>query len=153
MVELDVPGRYLAARTTWGSTPVYFHNVYGPVDRQERASFYDALPRGFEPSAIHLVGGDFNLPLDERLDASSHRPDLAQGQQACIEWLTALRVVDAWRLHHPFERVMSGPTGSNRIDYVFIDSDAVRQLYQSATYAKNGYGGDHLMHSVTLSTT
>ncbi|OQR82121.1 hypothetical protein ACHHYP_16373 [Achlya hypogyna] len=153
VVELDVPGRYLVASTTWGTTPVYFHNVYGPVDRQERAQFYSALPRGFEPAAIHLVGGDLNLPLDESLEASHHRPDLARAQMACVEWLPALRVVDAWRLHHPSERVMSGPTGANRIDYLLIDSEVVSQLYQDATYTKNRYGGDHLVHSVTLSAS
>ncbi|OQR85127.1 hypothetical protein ACHHYP_12242, partial [Achlya hypogyna] len=120
-----------------------------------RAHRTDSAPNRTSASTAPSTGKNAlpSTPLDERLDASSHRPDLAQGQKACIEWLTALRVVDAWRLHHPSERVMSSPTGSNRIDYVFIDSDAVRQLYQSATYTKNGYGGDHLVHSVTLSAT
>ncbi|RHY25066.1 hypothetical protein DYB32_008536, partial [Aphanomyces invadans] len=49
LAHLDVPGRYLVARTLWSDLPVYFHNVYAPVESHLRGAFFEQLPRDFEP--------------------------------------------------------------------------------------------------------
>ncbi|OQR88776.1 hypothetical protein THRCLA_10110, partial [Thraustotheca clavata] len=100
---------------------------------------------------LHLVGGDFNLPLDASLDTSRGRGDHISGKAECIAWLTALRVVDAWRVHHPSERLYSGPGRINRLDYIFADHELVASCYQDASYAPNHYAGDHLCHTLHLS--
>ena len=152
LTRFDQPGRYMVVRTDWDDVPVYFHNVYAPVIAHSRHSFFDALPRDFEDNSIHFVGGDFNLPLDEQLDASRPRPDHNAGKAECIAWLSALGVVDAWRIHNPNERTFSGPCRSNRLDYIFIDHDTLAQAYKDSKYSKNLFAGDHLEHTVILSS-
>ena len=79
LTHLDVPGRCLVARTWWGGLPVYLHNVYAPAEPQLRGSFFEQLPRDFEPDSVHLVGGDFNLPLHSSLDTCSPHPSHGDG--------------------------------------------------------------------------
>ncbi|CAK4549452.1 unnamed protein product [Aphanomyces euteiches] len=77
---LDIFNKYMVVHTWWEDTPVFFHNVYAPVQNQEREAFFDALPRDFPVNAQHIIMGDFNLPLQRELDAmdpflmSSHWP-------------------------------------------------------------------------------
>ncbi|KAF0710063.1 hypothetical protein As57867_005642, partial [Aphanomyces stellatus] len=149
--QYDVPGRYLVARALWGNLSVYIHNVYAPVESDLRGAFFELLPRDFEPESLHLVGGDFNIPLHSTLDTCSPHPRHGGGKQDCVEWLTALGVVDAWRQLNPRTRLYSGPTRANRLDYLFLDHELVSQLNPKATYDKNDFGGDHLTHTVTLS--
>ncbi|RHY37861.1 hypothetical protein DYB38_006892 [Aphanomyces astaci] len=151
IIQLDIPDRYLVVRTLWQDTPVYFHNVYAPVQPHLRQSFFEALPRDFEHDSVHLVGGDFNIPFEAALDASIPRVDGNTGKAECFEWLTALRVVDPWRIHHPHERVYSGPGRCNRLDYLLVDHDLMACYYKDAQYSKNVFGGDHLQHVLTLS--
>ncbi|CAK5208405.1 unnamed protein product, partial [Aphanomyces euteiches] len=68
-----VQDRYLVIHTTWNSTPVYFHNVYAPVEDDQRAAFFESLPVDFgdDDTGIHIVGGDFNLPMTTSLDATT----------------------------------------------------------------------------------
>ena len=150
--HLDQPGRYMVVRTQWDDTPVYFHNVYAPVTPHSRPSFFDSLPRNFEDDSIHFVGGDFNIPLDGYLDASRPRQDHNVGKTECLSWLSNFGVIDAWRSHHPHTRQHSGPGRSNRLDYWFIDQDIVGYSYQSSTYSPNRFAGDHLEHTVVLSS-
>ncbi|OQR88875.1 hypothetical protein ACHHYP_06579 [Achlya hypogyna] len=162
LTELDVADRYMVVSTVWDGTAVFFYNVYAPVLAEERPAFFSSLPREFPGAGVHIVGGDFNLPMDAALDASRRRPEHNQGKAECVEWLAALQVTDAWRWHNPTERVMSGPGGVNRLDYVFVDTATVEQAYSTAWFhihaasaddakPKNAYGGDHMTHSVTLS--
>ncbi|KAF0770080.1 hypothetical protein AaE_002629, partial [Aphanomyces astaci] len=151
--HLDVPGRYLVTRSTWSGLPVYFHNIYAPVESHLRRDFFADLPRDFEPNSLHLVGGDFNLPIDSTLDTASPHPRHSSGKVECVEWLAAIRVIDAWRLFNPHERLYSGPGRVNRLDYLFIDHDLATNMCSSAAYLPNTLGGDHLRHSVTLSHT
>ena len=125
------------------------------MESAKRGSFFENLPRQFEPDALHVVMGDLDLVLDTDLDTST--PDTAptEGHDDCITWLASLDVVDVWRLMHPTDRVYSFPKGVNRLDYIFI-SERLRSEYQaSAEYleGKAGITGDHLLHKVTLGTT
>ncbi|RLO10453.1 hypothetical protein DYB28_011204, partial [Aphanomyces astaci] len=153
----DIPGRYLVARTLWGGLPVYIHNIYPPVESHLRGEFFALLPRDFEPDSLHLVGGDFNLPLHPSLDATTLHSSHGSGKSDCVEWLTALGVIDVWRQLNPSTRLFSGPGRVNRLDYLFVHGELVSHLHPEAKYDPNGYGGDHLTHTVTpsqsLSTT
>ncbi|ETW06590.1 hypothetical protein H310_02808 [Aphanomyces invadans] len=68
-----------------------------------------------------------------------------------MQWLTDLRVIDAWRLRHPQERSYSGPGRINRLDYIFVDHDLATKLSSVASYNANVHGGDHLSHTLMLS--
>ncbi|RHY28214.1 hypothetical protein DYB32_006134, partial [Aphanomyces invadans] len=149
--HLDVPGRYLVVRTAWHGLPVYIHNLYAPTESHLRCEFFQGLPRAFEDDSLHLIGGDFNLPIDPALDTVNLHPRPVSGRSDCIEWLTDLRVIDAWRLRHPQERSYSGPGRINRLDYIFVDHDLATQLSSVASYNANVHGGDHLSHTLMLS--
>ncbi|OQR85421.1 hypothetical protein THRCLA_23029 [Thraustotheca clavata] len=123
----------MVVHTAWGGVPVYI-NVYCPVLPSLRRDFYAGLPSDFEPNSLHLVGGDFNLPLDDTLDTARGRGDHASGKAECIAWLTELRVADDWRIHHPIKRLYSGPGRINRLDYIFADHELVDHYYQDASY-------------------
>ncbi|KAJ0391005.1 hypothetical protein ATCC90586_010946 [Pythium insidiosum] len=148
------PGRYLVVQVTVNDAPVYIHNVYSPVDDTEKAEFFDALPFSeFEDNATHLVLGDLNTPLDPRLDSSEPRFINTRGRSACQRWLGCLGVVDPWRIHHPDERVFTGPQPrKNRLDYILLSRDFSNAVYGDSKYFQPRAAGDHLVHQVTLRT-
>ena len=150
--SLAVAGRYLVVKVMVESTPIYIHNVYAPVDRQEKQHFFSSLDTAeFEDHATHLVLGDLNTPLDPRLDSSS--PDLRYdpGRSSCLEWLAKLGVVDAWRIHYDTKRVFTGPLPrKNRLDYILLSDDFCARFYDDSKYFLPKHAGDHLAHSVSL---
>ncbi|KAG2775097.1 hypothetical protein Pcac1_g14123 [Phytophthora cactorum] len=150
--SLAVSGRYLVVKVMVESAPIYIHNVYAPVDRQDKQHFFSSLDtEGFEDQATHFVLGDLNTPLDPRLDSSS--PDLHYdpGRSSCLEWLAKLGVVDAWRIHYDTKRVFTGPLPrKNRLDYILLSDDFYGRLYDDSKYFLPTHAGDHLAHSVSF---
>uniref|UniRef100_K3WE34 Endonuclease/exonuclease/phosphatase domain-containing protein n=1 Tax=Globisporangium ultimum (strain ATCC 200006 / CBS 805.95 / DAOM BR144) TaxID=431595 RepID=K3WE34_GLOUD len=132
--------------------PIYIHNVYAPVDQQEKQQFFSSLEtEEFEDQATHMVLGDLNTPLDPRLDSSS--PDLHYdpGRSSCLEWLAKLGVVDAWRIHYDTKRVFTGPLPrKNRLDYILLSEDFYTCFYDDSKYFLPKHAGDHLAHSVSF---
>ncbi|KAF1327226.1 putative Pollike protein, partial [Globisporangium splendens] len=152
--SLAVPGRYLVVKMMVSDAPVYIHNVYAPVDRQEKQQFFSSLStEGFEDQATHLVLGDLNTPLDPRLDSSS--PDLRYdpARSSCLAWLARLGVVDAWRVHHDTKRVFTGPLPrKNRLDYILLSEPFYERFYDDSKYFVPQNAGDHLAHCVSFKT-
>ncbi|KAF1329066.1 putative Pollike protein, partial [Globisporangium splendens] len=152
--SLAVPGRYLVVKLMVSDAPVYIHNVYAPVDRQEKQQFFSSLStEGFEDQATHLVLGDLNTPLDPRLDSSS--PDLRYDPawSSCLAWLARLGVVDAWRVHHDTKRVFTGPLPrKNRLDYILLSEAFYERFYDDSKYFVPQNAGDHLAHCVSFKT-
>ena len=132
---------------------MYFHNVYAPVEDNLRADFFSSLPRDFGDDSIHIIGGDFNFPMDTSLDATTLHNGHNAGKAECCAWLGALRVVDAWRHKYPTAKALSGPGGHNRLDYIYIDESLFAVFHASSTYNANNYHGDHLTHTTTLSAS
>ncbi|KAF1327222.1 putative Pollike protein, partial [Globisporangium splendens] len=152
--SLAVPGRYLVVKLMVSDAPVYIHNVYAPVDRQEKQHFFSSLStEGFDDQATHLVLGDLNTPLDPRLDSSS--PDLRydRARSSCLSWLARLGVVDAWRVHHDTKRVFTGPLPrKNRLDYILLSEPFYERFYDDSKYFVPQNAGDHLAHCVSFKT-
>lgn len=150
MPRLSVAGRYLVVMVMAESGPIYIHNVYAPVDHQDKQHFFSSLDtEGFEDQATHLVLGDLNTPLDPRLDSSS--PDLHYdpGRSSCLEWLAKLGVVDAWRIHYDTKQVFTGPLPrKNRLDYILLSEGLYERHYDDSTYFLPQHAGDHLAHSL-----
>ncbi|RHY01652.1 hypothetical protein DYB36_012427 [Aphanomyces astaci] len=143
----------MVVSTRWGDTPVYFHNVYAPIPNSLREDYFSSLPRDFPPHAKHFIMGDFNLPMDRLLDYEGEASNHHGGRAECTDWLQSLRVVDAWRIHHPHDRVYSSPHGRNRIDYIFVDTPTMCATYKDAKYFRSEQIAEHMCHSVTLQTT
>ncbi|KAF1327039.1 putative Pollike protein, partial [Globisporangium splendens] len=150
--QLSVPGRYIVVKVMVEGAPIYIHNVYAPVDQQEKQQFFSSLDtEGFEDQATHFVLGDLNTPLDPRLDSSS--PDLHYdpGRSSCLEWLAKLGVVDAWRIHYDTKRVFTGPLPrKNRLDYILLSEDFYTRFYDDSKYFLPKHAGDHLAHTVSF---
>ncbi|ETV91075.1 hypothetical protein H310_14238 [Aphanomyces invadans] len=82
--------RYLLVRGQLADRVVFLHNIYAPAEASERQAFFDALPRDFDADDLHLVGGDFNITLDDDLDALAPSPGKRRGRHELGRWLTAL---------------------------------------------------------------
>ncbi|EFX61361.1 hypothetical protein DAPPUDRAFT_340008, partial [Daphnia pulex] len=147
---LDIRDKYMVVHTWWEDIPVFFHNVYAPVPNEEREEFFEALPRNFPANAKHIVMGDFNLPLDRECDAKVPSASNHTGRMECVGWLQALGVVDAWRIHHPLARVFSSPRRKNRLDYIFLDEELMRQAYARSEYFSSDLIVEHMCHKVIL---
>ncbi|KAJ8515010.1 hypothetical protein ON010_g18611 [Phytophthora cinnamomi] len=139
----------------WGDQTFYIHNIYAPNDATSRKTLFEHLPVNFEESdeAIHVVCGDFNLAIDPELDALLEHPRPDSSRQALTTWLTELNVIDAWRLHHPADKIYTGPIRrQNRIDYMFLSDDLLRSSYHDSNYESWEDVGDHLAHQVELTS-
>lgn len=61
--SVSIPGRYLVVKVMVEGAPIYVHNVYAPVDRQEKQQFFSSLvTEEFDDHATHFVLGDLNTP-------------------------------------------------------------------------------------------
>ena len=146
--SVTVQDRYLVVRLVVHGAPVYVHNVYAPVDSTERKPFFDQLPTGsFEANASHIVCGDLNTTLCPSLDCSSGAYRHEPSRLSCLEWLSNLGVLDAWRHQHPEERIFTGPQPRrNRLDYILLSENLFRTIYKDSNYASLPHTGDHLAH-------
>ena len=128
------------------------HPYTGP---NHKTKFFNSLPRDFPDNSIHMVLGDFNLPLKPSFDSAQPRDEHARARAACFQWLSTLNVVDPWRLHNPEGRCYTGPRHGpfrkNRLDYIFINAKLNAQCYRSSKFHNLHDTTDHLGHSVTLS--
>ncbi|GMF37190.1 unnamed protein product [Phytophthora lilii] len=137
----------------WGNQICYVHNIYAANTAAERRALFEKLPRSFEDSAVHIVCGDFNLALDPDLDAGAEHPNPDPSRRALALWLAQLNVTEPWRLHHPADKVYSGPLPRvNRLDYIFLSDETVTDFYLDSGYSVWENGGDHLAHHVELSS-
>ena len=93
---------YVSVAGTLDSIRTYIHVIYAPASPKHRPQFFSALPRHFEDDAHHIVMGDFNTVLSTQSDQarSTNRARL-QGRDELLSWMSALRLVDPWRLQHP----------------------------------------------------
>ncbi|KAF1318193.1 putative Pollike protein, partial [Globisporangium splendens] len=150
--SLSVAGRYLVVKVVVESTPIYIHNVYAPVDQQEKQQFFSSLDtEGFEDQATHFVLGDLNTPLDSRLDSSSPALHYDPGRSSCLEWLAKLGVVDAWRIHYDTKRVFTGPLPrKNRLDYILLSEAFYERFYDDSKYFLPKHVGDRFAHTVSF---
>ena len=150
ITERSIRNRYLVLRLIIHDAPVYIHNVYAPVKADERVLLFELLlSQTFESAATHLVFGDFNTPLDPAVDASSGVIRHEMSRLACLEWLSQLGVVDAWRIHHPTEKVFTGPLPrKNRLDYICMSEDLFNMVYKDSEYFRPRHAGDHLAQKV-----
>nr|CCA16778.1 pollike protein putative [Albugo laibachii Nc14] len=110
--------------------PVYIHIVYALVKAEERLLLIEQfLCHNFDSASTHLVFGDFNTPLNPAVDASSGAIRHESSRLACLEWLSQLGVVDAWRIQHPNENVFTGPLPrKNLLDYICMSEQLFNMI-------------------------
>ncbi|CAI5714449.1 unnamed protein product [Peronospora destructor] len=152
----DLLSRYLLLKGTMDSVVTYIHVVYAPVQPGQRPLLFTSLPRHFDDDAHHIALGDFNTVLSSQLDqARSHDRARRQGREELLDWMNELRLVDSWRLQHPDVQEFTSPTGTSRIDYVFLDYRLFCSVFQDISHdfrAKSGTG-DHIGLSFRFGST
>lgn len=132
--------RYLLVQGFLEETKIYIHCIYAPTgDTPEKREFFNSLPRDFEPTAQHIVCGDFNLVLDPFLDkaVASHRRPV--GALELQSWMAALGLIDSWRAFNPDDRVYSNPTHSNRIDFALFSGELHASNVKQIRYMTDKY--------------
>ena len=162
------PNRYLLLegrlRVEGEERKVYLHNVYLPTSDKpdDQCAILDALPRAFGPEALHIVAGDFNMPLIPPLDCANGRSSAQpRAVQSLLDWMVSLDVVDSFRLWNPDSNpsvsALTGPRRRNRIDYIFMSSYLHMQYLTSVGH--HAYDVDHNActarlerHKVTMGT-
>ncbi|OQR87383.1 hypothetical protein ACHHYP_20386 [Achlya hypogyna] len=156
---LDVLDRYIVVSAIVDDHKTYYHCVYAPVNPQQRAAFYSALPTAFPVRCHHYFFGDFNLPMDRDLDCQNPSNFGWSGHTECLNWLSQLGVVDVWRQLNPTTRLYTGPLNRaeppihvNRLDYIFGSLDAFRRYNMQTKYheGKSRATGDHLHQTIVI---
>ena len=98
----DPEGRYILLKGTIDDKIYTFANIYAPNDRQISflKNVFEALEPFLEGSLI--LGGDFNLTPEPKLDASSSKSRLSsKNLQQFKNILREHLLVDIWRILHP----------------------------------------------------
>ncbi|KAH9051221.1 hypothetical protein Ae201684P_007890 [Aphanomyces euteiches] len=137
-------GRYLQVRCTLGPLTVVLHNIYAPAAFQERASYFEELPRDFPPHALHIVGGDFNCTLNKDLDSLRPSTSTMAGTLQLEQWMHSLSLVDLFRRQNPLARAFTSPTLTNRLDYIFCSSTLAGLRHWKATHMPHVPQADHV---------
>lgn len=85
-----------------------------------------------------IVAGDFNFPMDHKLDTTSIVPDREKKQLKMIKKkLYEHQLVDAWRVQHPSIKdytYFSTVHGTySRLDYIMVEHRLLEEVVEAAT--------------------
>lgn len=119
----DDQGLFAALAVQWEGRRLNFVSVYVPPALHSSAlsalaSFLIRLPEG-----DIILGGDFNMTVNDALDRTPHRPQHKQ-TTPLTEFLTAHGLLDVWRIQNPHQRQYTFHSGAHnslsRIDYILM---------------------------------
>ncbi len=134
----DPCGRFIAAQGTLSGSHVTMASVHAPVERQERAPFFQQSLLPAMPIGTHLpLGGDWNCAAED-LDLFGGQPGTRQHgfQSGLLPFQQALSLQDAFRCLHPqareFTHTATNNASSARIDRWFI-SDSLLPDFSAAS--------------------
>lgn len=119
----DKEGRYILVRGKIENKMVTLVNVYAPPDCSK--SFFKSLFNvvAQEMEGVLVLGGDFNVVINSRLDTTSHCNRKRQISKCVRNLLEDLGLIDAWRDIHPLTRDYTHYSAPHkvhsRIDYLF----------------------------------
>uniref|UniRef100_A0A8C5M9A7 Endonuclease/exonuclease/phosphatase domain-containing protein n=1 Tax=Leptobrachium leishanense TaxID=445787 RepID=A0A8C5M9A7_9ANUR len=154
-VMTDPEGRFLFVKGTIADSCYTFVSVYLPNTAQHRClSSISRQLRNFMAGTL-VVAGDFNVPLDPRLDTSMGRTSIPPNVVRQVRrTLDELRLVDVWRSFHAGERdytFYSPVHGTHsRLDYIFMQHHRV-DLVEAPTIGVQKWS-DHAPVQATLSS-
>lgn len=101
----DPNGRFIIVTGHINSFPVTLVNIYGP-NTDDPAFFrkvFDLIPD--DDSSHIVIGGDLNCYLDPYLDRLSSAPHpIILAVQTINNLIKTKKVVDIWRLQHPYDQ-------------------------------------------------
>ncbi|KAA6416665.1 MAG: hypothetical protein FRX49_13364 [Trebouxia sp. A1-2] len=152
---VDPCGRFIAAQGSLSGSHVTMASVYAPVERQERAPFFQqcllpAMPVG----TPLLLGGDWNCVADN-LDLVGGQPGTRQHgfRSGLLPFQQALGLQDAFRCLHPqakeFTHTATNNASSARIDRWLVSDGLLPSV--SAASVTDLILSDHYGVAITVS--
>ena len=156
-IRRDTEGRILIVDLERRGTIYTIGNLYAPTRNFEREQ-----QNVFNEFTTHLncmknehtiLGGDFNLYMDPRLDKLDNRPehhDNRNYREDIISYLEVNNLVDAWRTVNPDRKFFTWHRGNkrSRLDYFFC-SDHLLNFIENVNILP-GVLSDHSLLKLTL---
>lgn len=148
---LDPEGRFIFLKGTWKNRTITLANIYCPNSGQVTFLKEVLLQLTLFQTALLILGGDFNLPLDPLLDTSNGASSLPFSALRQVKLhLTSLTLHDTWHTINPREKdytFFSPPHNQySRLDYLFIHQADLTYLHEATI--ENMVLSDH--HPITL---
>ena len=155
---IDPKGRYVILDLTLLECRLTLVNLYGPnVDNPE---FFKEIIKILDemPNLYRIIGGDFNLVLDNKMDKKGGNPvhQNKLSQEVILSWIRERGLVDIWRQNNPsqerFTWTRRKPTPILcRLDFFLIDETMTSNVMKADI--SFGVKTDHSMISLEIKTT
>jgi exonuclease III len=124
----DSDGRFIIIDISIGQKVYTIVNMYAPTRNfcKEQLSVFRQLLEHLSSFCLEnvIIGGDFNLYLNPRLDKLDCMPDSNDNpeyRENILSFLETHDMIDLWRIIHPYKRVFTWHRGDkkSRLDYFF----------------------------------
>ena len=157
---IDKDGRYIILHMLINEKSFVIANIYAPNRIQEQIEFWLMIQRELEKydasSTCFVLGGDFNVSLNPRLDKISKIQDGAlptnSSRSHLLSLLGSLDLYDVWRFVYPQVKQYTWRTrdlkSHSRLDYWFVPYDY--QDYVSEVSIVPSISSDHSAISLNL---
>ena len=127
---IDSEGRCIILDLTIQDTALYIVNIYAPNGLLDQITFFNKLNRRLQDinpdlNANIMLGGDFNVTLDPRVDKKGGTPGgPSRAANTLKNILEQFELLDVWRVRNPdkcrFTWKRNNPRIQCRLDYWFI---------------------------------
>ena len=127
-------GRFIIADIEIGEEKLLLVNLYAP--NKDDPQFFQEVFHKIEsfPTELKIIGGDFNLTLNEQIDRKTRSKYIKQSKasQLVYTFLEETNWIDVWRVLHPQERQFTWrrkhPLTMSRLDYFMLPQEYITQI-------------------------
>ena len=152
-----IVGRLQTALVEINDQQYNLFNIYGPND--DDVLFFNRL--NDEINQIHgeniIIGGDFNVALDIKIDKDGGRGDRKPRQRQKVqEMIEEHDLTDVWRICNPDKKIYTWhsngtPRVSCRLDYIVVSNNLLNNIRQTKIIP--GFLSDHSLVLIKLETS
>lgn len=131
-IESDPGGRYIIVKGRMFSETITLVNIYAP-NHDDSTFFQSIFLKLSDVDGEVVVGGDFNLTLDQKLDRSSDKKaPKTKSADTINTFMKDYGLNEIWRTTHPNDREYSfySPVHNSytRIDYFIISTSIIHRV-------------------------
>ena len=130
-VRQDSQGRFILLEAIVQDQKFVFLNMYAPNKTSEQILFFETIKDELNSVDIDdecriIVGGDFNVILDPKLDGQGGIPKLKESVKQVENICSTHDLVDIWRVRNPslkrFTWCQKTPIVQRRLDFWLVDN-------------------------------